>query len=312
MIIIQLFNFFLSFTLILLSLIGLFYTNFFYVWVFFECLTLFFVIYMFTKEKGERGEAGLKYFLVQALASVIFIFFCFFQEITYNLFYSSLFVFISVVLKLGLFPFFHWFPYVSYIMSWKPIFFLFTSQKLLPLYILMAVYRISYIFLGLFIGSLFIILLQIGTFNLKLFFSYSSINHSLWILLGGFIDITIFCFYYSYYFIMSLILVFKFFIQNFKYIFISFYYDFFFLVIILSFSGIPPFIGFYGKWLIVLGVVFYPLYFLGFIISNMILGFYLYLRVFFYSYLIEIKEYNSKKEFSYYLYSFQFLPLFFF
>jgi len=141
----------------------------------------------------------------------MFLFFSYFYLYkSYSMMGSFLFfiIIISIILKSGLFPLHHWFPYVSYFLPWLGLSYLFTTQKLLPFYLMFTIRKFGFLFLLSVIGLAFSVLTQYRIRNLKVFISFSSIGHASWIIIGFSLGLFIFGFYY---FLYTLIIFYFFF-----------------------------------------------------------------------------------------------------
>nr|QXT45838.1 NADH dehydrogenase subunit 2 [Cinygmina sp. 07BF85] len=240
-------------------------------WAGLEINLLSFIPLMSNKDSQFSTEAALKYFLTQALASAILIFsaiclgldshlpFSFSHSFTsFNLMISA-----TLLLKMGAAPFHFWFPGVMEGLSWMNGLILMTWQKIAPMML------ISYVFTPSVISFSFIILCafagSLGGFNqtsLRKIMAYSSINHLGWmlsaILLGESYWLTYFLFYSFLSF--SVVLLFNLFnISHINQIFaLPISNPIFKLALfcnLLSLGGLPPFLGFLPKWIIIQGMV---------------------------------------------------------
>lgn len=99
-----------------------------------ELNLLRFLLLLSISETGTFSENLMKYFLVQSFASAIFIF-----STCLSLILSPLcffFVFLSILLKLGLAPFHSWFLNLIELSTLSTLLLLSTIQKVIPLYAL--------------------------------------------------------------------------------------------------------------------------------------------------------------------------------
>jgi len=161
------------------------------------------------------------------------------------------------LLKSGTAPFHFWFPEVIEGLSWNNCLILITWQKLAPLIL------ISYTIIYKFIIIIILITVIVGSLgglnqtSIRKIIAFSSINHLGWILRGILINEYIWLTYFLFYsFISSNIIfilnIFK--IFHFNQLFSFFSNNYLKLLIginIISLGGLPPFIGFIPKWIII-------------------------------------------------------------
>lgn len=214
-------------------------------------------------------ESALKYFLTQALASAIFLFgsilfifkLNFFSIIFFNYDSINLIILISLLLKRGAAPFHFWFPGVIQGITWRNRLILITWQKIAPLIIISYCLNSFYIF---FIIILSIIIGSLGGLNqvsLRKLMAFSSINHLGWILAAITYGENLWLRYFSVYTYLSLTLIIFFSLFNLSYfnqMFSSFNESpltkFTLFLSLLSLGGLPPFLGFLPKWLVIQSV----------------------------------------------------------
>jgi len=196
-------------------------------------------------------ENILKYFLVQRVASIMFISFSIYGIIN-QVKNFELVVTISLFLKLGVAPFHTWFLNIVKNTSLYIIFMLSTIQKIIPLTILgrINIWRIFIFiiiilnFLTVFIGGVYIL-----RFNKIL--GISRINNLIWLIIGGLTRV-----YRAYLFLIiymvllgGVVIAFN---RFFKAVFYRISYKGFVnnmieLFVLISIGGLPPFLGFLNK-----------------------------------------------------------------
>nr|YP_009689591.1 NADH dehydrogenase subunit 2 [Lepidurus arcticus]QCZ36036.1 NADH dehydrogenase subunit 2 [Lepidurus arcticus] len=251
------------FSLLMLSLSIVISSNsWFSAWVGLELNLLSFIPIMMTKNNQQLTEAGLKYFLIQALASVIFMFSALFSLFYFN--YSShsiiIILMMSLLLKLGASPFHMWFPAVAEGLSWNKFFILATIQKINPLLLLSTIpftpakFILLTAMLSGLVGSL-------GGFNLNLLRSmmaFSSINHIGWLLFASLLNNSLMWIYFFVYVIIlsSMAQLFNLYqLTSMSQInsnhSLSPGVKLLLFLNMFSLGGLPPFLGFLPKWLII-------------------------------------------------------------
>lgn len=284
-------------SLILGTLIAASSNIWFGAWVGLE-LNLLSFIPLLSGKRIISSEAALKYFLTQALASIFL-----FSTILFYLTYfklclqdqtSTISVFIlfttALLIKLGAAPFHFWFPGVIEGSTWINNLILITWQKVAPIIL------ISYVFSGgLFAYVVIILSVLVGAIgglnqtSLRKIIAYSSINHLGWILSGLLLSNLFWFSYFLFYCFLSYSLVSLFHqlhLSQLHQLFVvrdsNNFNKIFLFCNFLSLGGLPPFIGFLPKWLIIQGLVAQSLTMLAVICTTitLIVLFY-YLRVFF-------------------------------
>lgn len=238
--------------------------NWFMIWVGFELLLLGFLP-MFTV--GSLVIEGIvKYFLVQAMGSRLFL--ASFIVVGFD----GLLFFVSMLVKLGLFPFYHWVPIVMTSMHWMGCLLLSTLQKLGPLLILFLQRR-ELKYLLLLSGGIRVFVSGLLGYNqvyIRRLMGYSSIAHTGWMVVGLVFDLYIFLFYFFLYFYLLSILFFLFdrfnilmVVRGWKRLRVNSSISLLMFVL----SGVPPFSFFFMK----AGLVYYLSSFI-FVASFFILG----------------------------------------
>ena len=101
-----------------------------YLWARLEVNTIAFIPIILNPAKPERVRAAIKYFFVQAYASLIFLV----GPVLSSM--PEFTIFVSMVIKLGISPFHNWYPSVINNLDWSGNLILSTWQKIAPLWIL--------------------------------------------------------------------------------------------------------------------------------------------------------------------------------
>nr|YP_009971838.1 NADH dehydrogenase subunit 2 [Olenecamptus bilobus]QNH68725.1 NADH dehydrogenase subunit 2 [Olenecamptus bilobus] len=270
------------------------------------------------------SESALKYFITQALASSILLFsivislnfFDFFSSNKIlNLIFDS-----ALLMKVGAAPFHAWFPEVIEGLNWNNSLILLTWQKIAPMLLIFYNSNLSLFFLSvILLSTIFSGILGLNQISLRKILAYSSINHISWMLASMLHSQFIWVIYFLIYSIitLSMILIFK----NMQIFYLTQFFNFansdkltkFFISLnFLSLGGLPPFLGFFPKWLVINNLVENNLYFLStLLIVFTLITLYFYIRVMFSSLTINSSEFliknNSIKNF--YIYIFNFISL---
>nr|ADD83029.1 NADH dehydrogenase subunit 2 [Habrophlebiodes zijinensis] len=295
-----------SSSLILGTLITITSNSWFAAWIGLEINLLSFIPLLISGSPLS-SESALKYFLTQALASssLLLTIMILYFLLSFNLmnYFSSpdFFMLLSLplFLKAGVAPFHFWFPMIIEGMKWNNSFILLTWQKIAPFILLTYFINSSLFFITPILFSAYIG--AIGGFNqtsLRKIMAFSSINHmSLNII--RYINKPISIYNLSPYLHPSHLLVILIF-KNFNMNFISQTYSFpnmsfnLKLMIFLNFlslGGLPPFLGFFPKWMIILSMIYFNMITLIFWMLMMsLLTLYFYSRISYSTFMFNFSE----------------------
>lgn len=251
-------------------------------------------------------EASLKYFLTQALASTVLLFSSILLILANNLnneineSFTSIIIISALLLKRGAAPFHFWFPNIIEGLTWINALILITWQKIAPL-ILISYLNIKNLLLISVILS--VIIGAIGGLNqtsLRKLIAFSSINHLGWILRSLMIRESIWLIYFIFYSFLSFVLTFIF--NIFKLFHLNQLFSWFVNRKILKFSlfinflslgGLPPFLGFLPKWLVIQQLTICNQYFLlTLIIISTLITLFFYLRICYSAFILNYFENN--------------------
>nr|YP_009707859.1 NADH dehydrogenase subunit 2 [Pseudocleopatra dartevellei]QEU52728.1 NADH dehydrogenase subunit 2 [Pseudocleopatra dartevellei] len=266
----------------------------------------FLPVLVYQKEMLE-SESAVKYFIVQALGSSFLIFGSLFS---YSLSFSweflnqgilgapfgSLYLIMGLLLKMGVFPFHFWFPSVMAGLSWISCLLLTTWQKVAPIFLIMCLIDAKLVY------TVFILLCVLGAGSslmgglggmnqtqIRALLAYSSIGHMGWIIYAACYSESGMKVYFSIYVVITIC------------VFLSLWAldlgslsnlgslnkknsngAFSFMVMLLSLGGLPPFLGFISKWVVVnLAMSTDSWGFLFILIIGSLLSLFYYLNLFF-------------------------------
>nr|ALO70271.1 NADH deshydrogenase subunit 2 [Aleochara sp. 3 EF-2015] len=231
-------------------------------WLGLEINLLAFIPLIQEKNNLLSSESSLKYFLSQALASTILLFSMIIMSknflILKNIENYMLMIFNSTLLmKMGMAPFHFWFPEVIEGLNWFNSLILLTWQKITPMVLVMYNLNLQYFLFIIIIFSMIISsVMGINQTSLRKILAYSSINHMAWMISAMFFSETIWFYYLITYFILTFNIWVLFKYLNIFYvnqliislknnILMKLFFSFNFL----SLGGLPPFMGFFPKWL---------------------------------------------------------------
>nr|UFQ24730.1 NADH dehydrogenase subunit 2 [Diestrammena japanica] len=234
-------------------------------WMGLEINLLSFIPMMSSSKNTMSTEASMKYFLIQALASTVLLFSIILLHLsssmtllitneTFQIMISS-----TLLLKMGAAPLHFWFPGVMEGLSWMNCLVLMIWQKIAPLMLLsylvkINIFTITIIIMSVLIGS-------IGGLNqtsMRKILAYSSINHLGWMIAAMISGENLWMMYFMVYSMLTSMLIFMF--QAFKIFHINQIFlllnnnttlKFSMFLCLLSLGGLPPFLGFLPKWMVI-------------------------------------------------------------
>nr|YP_010519751.1 NADH dehydrogenase subunit 2 [Rhaphidophora quadrispina]UXP34374.1 NADH dehydrogenase subunit 2 [Rhaphidophora quadrispina] len=274
-------------------------------WIGLEINLLSFIPMMSSSKNTMATEASLKYFMIQALASTMLLFAVILMHLS-----SDMTMFISnklfpmlisstLLLKMGAAPFHFWFPGVMEGLNWMNCLILMTWQKIAPLMLFSYITKINLFSSIIIITS--VIIGSIGGLNqtsMRKILAYSSINHLGWMIAAMMSGDNLWMIYFLIYSFLTTTLVFMF--NSFK----IFHINQSFLILnknvlikfsmflsLLSLGGLPPFLGFLPKWLVIQNMTEMNQLFIMIIMVVMtLITLYYYLRITYSAFLLSYTE----------------------
>uniref|UniRef100_UPI003001FE57 NADH dehydrogenase subunit 2 n=1 Tax=Perlodinella shennongjia TaxID=3111799 RepID=UPI003001FE57 len=253
------------------TLISVSANSWFGAWIGLEINLLSFIPLMITPNNLLSSEASLKYFLTQALASATLLFVVilsslitsFPSSLIINDSFLTMLINSTLLLKMGAAPFHFWFPGVMEGLSWINSLILMTWQKIAPL--MLMSYNLQ---ANLFLSLVIILSVAIGSLgglnqtSLRKILAYSSINHLGWLISAMMLGENMWNMYFMMYTFLTCTIIFM--LQVFKLFHINQIFSlnstspiikFAFFTTFLSLGGLPPFMGFFPKWMIIQSMV---------------------------------------------------------
>uniref|UniRef100_A0AB39A6P0 NADH-ubiquinone oxidoreductase chain 2 n=1 Tax=Demicryptochironomus spatulatus TaxID=3231394 RepID=A0AB39A6P0_9DIPT len=295
------------FTLFLGTMISICSSSWFSVWMGLEINLLSFIPLTMKLNNLFSSEASLKYFLTQAFASSMLLFsiilYSFFIEWNILLnFNSKIYIILAsaLMLKMGMAPFHFWFPIVMEGLNWVNNIILMTWQKIAPIVLLSFCLNNIFFYFTIILSVIFGSLGGLNQTSLRKLMAFSSINHLGWMVAGILNNQNIWKIYFIFYSLLSIIVIFMFNnlkIFNLNQIYSSFNFKFLTKTIIfiplLSLGGLPPFLGFFPKWMMINLLVNMNLIFLLILMINFtLITLYFYLRISYSAFLLNHNEMN--------------------
>nr|APO15282.1 NADH dehydrogenase subunit 2 [Drosophila melanogaster]APO15295.1 NADH dehydrogenase subunit 2 [Drosophila melanogaster]AQT26333.1 NADH dehydrogenase subunit 2 [Drosophila melanogaster] len=275
-------------------------------WMGLEINLLSFIPLLSDNNNLMSTEASLKYFLTQVLASTVLLFSSILLMLKNNMnneineSFTSMIIMSALLLKSGAAPFHFWFPNMMEGLTWMNALMLMTWQKIAPL-MLISYLNIKYLLLISVILS--VIIGAIGGLNqtsLRKLMAFSSINHLGWMLSSLMISESIWLIYFFFYSFLSFVLTFMFNIfklfhlnQLFSWFVNSKILKFTLFMNFLSLGGLPPFLGFLPKWLVIQQLTLCNQYFmLTLMMVSTLITLFFYLRICYSAFMMNYFENN--------------------
>nr|YP_010579389.1 NADH dehydrogenase subunit 2 [Thalamita prymna]UEV85621.1 NADH dehydrogenase subunit 2 [Thalamita prymna] len=248
------------FTLLTGTILSISSTSWFGAWLGLELNLLSFIPLITTKLCPFLAESAIKYFLIQALASTILIMsssmYMYIPDFSYSL------ILLSLMIKLGAAPVHFWFPQVIEGLSWPQAFVLLSIQKIAPMflisYLTFTPILTSMITFMALMSSLIGALGGLNVMKLRKLMAFSSINHMSWMLIAMSINDMMWMIYFLFYlFTSGSVVILLYSTQSYSMSDIlnqnkkSMIFNLLIPMNLLSLGGLPPFLGFIPKWIMI-------------------------------------------------------------
>lgn len=250
--------------LIFRTLISISASNWLSIWIGLE-LNLFSIIPILNfKSSIYSIEATIKYFLIQAFASILLLIFLINKNF---LFFNNnnLLIIIPLLIKLRLIPFHLWLPSIIEGLNWISCLLITTWQKISPLIIISYLNinkNLIFLITLISINSIF----GLNQNSIRKVLAISSINNSTWILFAILINEKLWINYFLIYSIINFLIIkilndFNInYINQIKFFNLNFFFKLNILILIFSIIGLPPIIGFLIKWILIKTLIYNNIY----------------------------------------------------
>nr|YP_010994970.1 NADH dehydrogenase subunit 2 [Homoeocerus striicornis]WOZ13978.1 NADH dehydrogenase subunit 2 [Homoeocerus striicornis] len=263
--------------LLLSTLVTASSSNWLGMWMGLEMNLMSFIPLMSKSKNKKASQAMMIYFLTQSVGSVMLLFSVLSNSLALLEFVminelSMIMIMISIMIKVGAAPFHFWLPEMMANLSWYECMVLMTWQKVAPLVVFNNIYPSNW-FLYLSV-MLSVIVGGVGGLNqtsLRKLLAYSSISHVGWM----FTFVSVSYSWYKYLIIYSMLIIMICTMLNKKNIYFisqmtssssSLMENFTYTVLFLSIGGLPPFLGFLPKWMVLQEMINSNMYMLMLII----------------------------------------------
>nr|QOV03299.1 NADH dehydrogenase subunit 2 [Phaonia errans] len=271
-------------------------------WMGLEINLLSFIPLM-SDNKLMSTEASLKYFLIQALSSSILLFSVILLLLNHNSYLISIItmmIFFSLMMKSGSAPFHFWFLNVMEGLSWTNAFILMVWQKITPLMLISYIIFKPLIIITVIFSTMIGAIGGLNQTSLRKLMAYSSINHLGWMLAAMYSSNSLWMVYFLFYTFLTFSMVFMF--NSFKISYINQLFSLFFnnknlkfmfYFNLLSLGGLPPFLGFFPKLMVIqLLTMNNQLMLLIFMVLMTLITLYFYIRLCYSAFMLNYYENN--------------------
>nr|UOU85175.1 NADH dehydrogenase subunit 2 [Sargus flavipes] len=250
-------------TLISSTLIAISSSSWLSAWMGLEINLLSFIPLMNNNKNLMTTETALKYFLTQAIASSIFLVAVILSMLKFSLFpqtiinYNGLII-IALMIKSGTAPFHFWFPSVMDGLSWINSIILMTWQKIAPMILMSYIFSFNLMFYFIIISSMVGAIGGMNQTSIRKLMAFSSINHIGWMLAAMSESNKLWLIYFMFYSFLSISVIMMF--NYYKIFHLNQMYSMFnssalmkftLCLNLLSMGGLPPFLGFFPKWIVI-------------------------------------------------------------
>nr|UQJ75170.1 NADH dehydrogenase subunit 2 [Marginitermes cactiphagus] len=268
-------------------------------WMGLEINLMSFIPLMSSQENIFTTEASLKYFIIQALASSSLMFLVMMKALANNspmmeISIHEYMIMIPLFLKMGAAPMHWWFPSVMEGLSWMNCLIMMTIQKMAPM--MLSSYLMSANNLTIMIILTSVVVGSLGGMNqlsLRKILTYSSINHTGWMLMALMGGSNLWIFYFTVYSLLTMTTTTIAKTFNISFINQTMIINSSVLIKITMFSsllslgGLPPFIGFLPKWIVIQMMIMNNMEFImTTMVAMSLITLYYYLRVCYSSFVI--------------------------
>nr|YP_009643532.1 NADH dehydrogenase subunit 2 [Psolodesmus mandarinus]AWH61857.1 NADH dehydrogenase subunit 2 [Psolodesmus mandarinus] len=257
-------------------------------WIGLEMNLMSFIPLMKGNNTPHESEASMKYFLTQAMASSILMMAILLTEATSTNSWLSYGMLVSALLmKMGAAPFHLWMPSVMEGLKWSMCLTLMTWQKIAPM--IMMSYQIKN---NMMTNAVVVASVSVGAIgglaqtSIRKMFAYSSISHVGWMIMAMMMSSNYWTTYFLLYVSMNMAATVIFSKSETMYLEQVFNMKtkskmkMMMFISMLSLGGMPPFMGFVPKWIIIQNMIMFQSYLLILImVMTTLITLYMYMRM---------------------------------
>lgn len=243
-------------TLIIGTTIAISASSWFTCWLGLEINLISLIPLLLNKISPASTEAAIKYFLVQAMASLILVFTSLLERVySFSNFIETIngVIFLTLLLKAGIPPFHFWFPQVIKASSWFQCVLILTWQKIAPFILIRYLFYSNLVSLAILASCLVGPLGGLNQTNFIIIITYSSVTHRAWITAIIFWALSVWTRYFTIYSLITvsvILIITRIKLESLKQISLSKVKIISSLVMVsllLRLGGLPPLLGFIPK-----------------------------------------------------------------
>nr|YP_009654797.1 NADH dehydrogenase subunit 2 [Leptoglossus membranaceus]QCI09352.1 NADH dehydrogenase subunit 2 [Leptoglossus membranaceus] len=259
--------------LIVSTLITISANNWLGMWMGLEMNLMAFTPLISKKKDKKSSQAMMIYFLTQSIGSIVLLFSVMINSLIFlsPLLISeltSIMIMISILIKVGAAPFHFWLPEMMVNLNWDECMILMTWQKIAPLTILHNLTPNNwFLYLSVVLSAMAGGIGGLNQTSLRKILAFSSINHLGWMMMFMSMNSS----WYKYLTIYSiLVILICWMFKSMNALFInqlmtsspSLFEKLTLTITLLSIGGLPPFLGFLPKWMVIQSMISSGLYFI--------------------------------------------------
>nr|UFY97899.1 NADH dehydrogenase subunit 2 [Hyalopterus amygdali] len=229
-------------------------------------------------------EATMKYFLIQAFASILLLIFLINKNFLFFNNNNTLMI-LPLLMKLSLMPFHLWLPSMLEGLNWFSCLLMMTWQKISP-FIMISYLNMNKILIFLIALILLNSIFGINQNSMRKILAMSSINNSTWMLFAILMNNNLWMNYFLIYSILNFLII-KIlnnyninYINQMKFFNLNFFFKLNLMMLIFSIMGLPPMIGFLMKWMLIKTLMYNNMYMIMIMLIMLtILNLYFYIKM---------------------------------
>nr|UPL65920.1 NADH dehydrogenase subunit 2 [Helopeltis sp.] len=229
--------------------------NMFSMWMGMEMNMMAFMPLMFMKKNSYTSQSMLTYFLIQSMASMLFLMIILMYNKMY-MYYMYMLMMLSMLMKLGMPPFHMWMPNVMMNLSWNMCFILMTWQKMAPMSIIsLILMKTKFTMIIIMTSTIMGSIMGLIHTSIKKIMTYSSISHLSWMMATELMFKKSWIMYMMMYMMIMFMMINLLKKNNIMYINQMFFSNIStpekinITLMMLSMGGLPPMLGFLPKWM---------------------------------------------------------------
>nr|ATI10808.1 NADH dehydrogenase subunit 2 [Megalophasma granulatum] len=272
--------------------------SWFSVWMGMEMNLMAFMPMILQKNNMLSKESAMTYFMVQAVASMLLMVFMITMP-SLNFYNMKPIMLMSILMmKSGITPFHFWLPKLMEGLNWNMCLILMTIQKITPMMMMSSLIKMNIFTMMVMITS--VMVGAIGGLNqtsLRKMMGYSSISNNGWMMAAMMMSEMTWFYYFMIYSIMTVIMTKT--MDNYNIFHMNQIFmmkeplikKMIMMMNMLSISGLPPFIGFLPKWIVIQSSLNYMnLTLIASMVMMTLITIYYYLRVMYSTMMITYSE----------------------